>query len=63
MAKNQILGKILFQSLFILPGLTKTKRNFLNAPPEEETLPFDFDTALPLAQVCLKVKKQPKLRR
>ncbi len=40
--KNQIMS------------LTKSKRNFLSAPPDDLDFPFNFDDHLPLAQVCLK---------
>jgi len=34
-------------------NLTQSKRNFLNAPPDDVVFTFNFDTWLPLAQVCL----------
>jgi hypothetical protein len=40
--KNQIMN------------LTKSKRNFLNAPPEDSTFTFSFEEYLDLAQLCLK---------
>lgn len=35
-------------------NLTKSKRNFINAPPEDANFQFDFDAYLPIAQVSLK---------
>jgi hypothetical protein len=41
--KNQILG------------LTKSRRNFLNAPPDDVHFAFNFDEILPVAMLSLKV--------
>jgi len=38
-------------------NLTKTKRNFLNAPPEDSNFVFNFDEQVELAQACLQADK------
>jgi len=35
-------------------GLTKSKRNFLNAPPEDANFPFNFQESLPVAMASLR---------
>lgn len=39
-------------------GLTKNKRNFLNAPPEDANFQFNFEDNVELAQACLKANKE-----
>jgi len=38
-------------------NLTKSKRNFLNAPPEDANFVFDFEKILPVAQLALQADK------
>lgn len=47
----------------LILGLTRSKRNFLNAPPEDIDFPFNYDEALPVAIASLQADQRLDMAR
>jgi len=55
--------KVVEEVIEMILDLTKSKRNFLNAPPDDSNFPFDYQTCLPVALASLQKDKRLSMAR